>query len=64
MDIETLAHTDSLEQLAAYEDYNRFLAEQAEETRLHMEAQLWIESIFGPEDQDESYDSLEDQLSH
>ena len=37
MTIQTLARTDSLEQLAACEDYNRFVAEQEELTRHHME---------------------------
>ena len=58
MNIETLAHTDSLEQLAACEDYNRFLAEQEELTRHHMELE------YGDSANGEFYASLADQLSH
>ena len=60
MTIQTLARTDSLEQLAACEDYNRFVAEQEELTRHHMELNGWdvIDTSVDP------YDSLADQLSH
>jgi len=58
MNIETLAHTDSLEQLASCEDYSRFLAEQEELTRHRMELEL------GDSDNGEFYASLADQLSH
>ena len=58
MTIQTLAHTDSLEQLASCEDYSRFLAEQEELTRHHMELE------HGDSDNGEFYASLADQLSH
>jgi len=58
MNIETLAHTDSLEQLASCEDYSRFLAEQEELTRHRMELE------YGGSDDGEFYASLADQLSH
>jgi hypothetical protein len=58
MTIQTLAHTDSLEQLASCEDYSRFLAEQEELTRHRMELEL------GDSDNGEFYASLADQLSH
>ena len=58
MNIETLAHADSLEQLAACEDYSHFLAEQEELTRHRMELE------HGDSDNGEFYASLADQLSH
>ena len=58
MTIQTLAHTDSLEQLAACEDYSRFLAEQEELTRHYMELE------HSDSDNGEFYASLADQLSH
>ena len=58
MNIETLAHTDSLEQLASCEDYSCFLAEQEELTRHRMELE------YGDSDNGEFYASLADQLSH
>ena len=58
MTIQTLAHTDSLEQLAACEDYSRFVAEQEELTRHRMELE------FAESDQADPFESLEDQLSH
>lgn len=58
MNIETLAHTDSLEQLAACEDYSRFVAEQEELTRHRMELE------FAESDQGELFASLADQLGH
>ena len=58
MNIETLAHTDSLEQLASCEDYSRFLAEQEELTRHRMELE------FVDSDQGEPFASLADQLGH
>ena len=58
MDIETLARTDSLEQLAACEEYSRFVAEQEELTRHRMELE------FAEFDQADPFESLEDQLSH
>ena len=58
MDIETLAHTDSLEQLAACEEYSRFELEQEALTRFRMELE------FAESDQADPFESLEDQLSH
>ena len=58
MTIQTLAHTDSLEQLAACEDYSRFVAEQEELTRHRMELE------FAESDQGELFASLADQLGH
>ena len=58
MTIQTLAHTDSLEQLAACEEYSRFVAEQEELTRHCMELE------FAEFDQADPFESLEDQLSH
>ena len=58
MTIQTLAHTDSLEQLAACEEYSRFELEQEALTRFRMEFE------FAEVDDAEGYDSLEDQLSH
>ena len=58
MNIETLAHPDSLEQLAACEEYSRCELEQEALTRFRMELE------FGEVDDAEAYDSLADQLSH
>ena len=58
MTIETLAHTDSLEQLAACEEYSRFELEQEALTRFRMELE------FAEIDDAETYASLKDQLSH
>ena len=58
MTIQTFAHTDSLEQLAACEEYSRFVAEQEELTRHRMELE------HGDSDHGEFYASLADQLSH
>ena len=58
MTIQTLAHTDSLEQLAACEEYSRFVAEQEELTRHRIELE------FAEVDDAEAYDSLADQLGH
>ena len=58
MTIQTLAHTDSLEQLAACEEYSRFELEQEALTRFRMELE------FAEIDDAETYASLKDQLSH
>ena len=58
MTVETLAHADSLEQLAACEDYSRFLAEQEELDRHRMEIE------FAECDHGEPFASLADQLGH
>ena len=51
MDIETLAHTDSLEQLAACEEYSRFQLEQEALTRFRMELEFGeVDDAFTEQD--------------
>ena len=51
MNIETLAHTDSLEQLAACEEYSRFELEQEALTRFRMELEFGeVDDAFAEQD--------------
>ena len=60
MTIDQLAHQDSADQLASCPDYNRWLDKHQEQTLQLMEEHF--RSLN--QDDGQTYDNLEDQLSH